>query len=118
MVDEREIDLYRQYGYIPYDLDKSGENWSVSKTLEYAYDDWCIAKFAAGFWAKALMLTTLPEEPRTGAISSTRALLSSVLKIAKGYLSVRLTLKTIPLISARAMLGSTVGLYPTMYRDL
>ena len=47
MVDEREIDLYRQYGYIPYDLDKSGENWSVSKTLEYAYDDWCIAKFAA-----------------------------------------------------------------------
>ena len=47
MVDEREIDLYRQYGYIPYDLDKSGENWSVSKTLEYAYEDWCIAKFAA-----------------------------------------------------------------------
>ena len=46
MVDEREIDLYKKYGYIPYDLDKSGENWSVSKTLEYAYDDWCIAEFA------------------------------------------------------------------------
>ena len=37
---------YKKYGYIPYDLDKSGENWSVSKTLEYAYDDWCIAEFA------------------------------------------------------------------------
>ncbi|MDO4879785.1 MAG: GH92 family glycosyl hydrolase [Capnocytophaga sp.] len=46
MVEEREIDLYKKYGYIPYDLDKSGENWSVSKTLEYAYDDWCIAEFA------------------------------------------------------------------------
>ena len=32
----------RQYGYIPYDK----ENESVSKTLEYAYDDWCIAQMA------------------------------------------------------------------------
>ena len=46
MVKEREIGLYQQYGYVPYDLDTSGENWSVSKTLEYAYDDWCIAQFA------------------------------------------------------------------------
>ena len=40
MVKEREIGLYQQYGYVPYDLDTSGENWSVSKTLEYTYDDW------------------------------------------------------------------------------
>lgn len=33
---------YAQYGYIPGDVD----NESVSKTLEYAYDDWCIAQFA------------------------------------------------------------------------
>ena len=46
MVKEREIGLYQQYGYVPYDLDKSDENWSVSKTLEYAYDDWCIVQFA------------------------------------------------------------------------
>ena len=46
MVNEHEIDLYKRYGYVPYDLDKSDENWSVSKTLEYAYDDWCIAQFA------------------------------------------------------------------------
>ena len=46
MVEEREIGLYQQYGYVPCDLDTSGENWSVSKTLEYAYDDWCIVQFA------------------------------------------------------------------------
>ncbi|HRZ42056.1 MAG TPA: GH92 family glycosyl hydrolase [Bacteroidales bacterium] len=33
---------YREYGYIPADL----ESESVSKTLEYAYDDWCIAMMA------------------------------------------------------------------------
>ena len=33
---------YAQYGYIPGDA----ENESISKTLEYAYDDWCIARFA------------------------------------------------------------------------
>lgn len=33
---------YREKGYIP--ADKEGE--SVSKTLEYAYDDWCIAEMA------------------------------------------------------------------------
>jgi len=33
---------YEKYGYIPAHL----EHESVSKTLEYAYDDWCIALFA------------------------------------------------------------------------
>lgn len=33
---------YMKYGYVP--EDKSGS--SVSKTLEYAYDDWCIAQMA------------------------------------------------------------------------
>jgi predicted alpha-1,2-mannosidase len=36
------LDAYRKYGYIPADKDGS----SVSKTLEYAYDDWCIARMA------------------------------------------------------------------------
>ncbi len=35
------LDAYRKEGYIP--SDKASE--SVSKTLEYAYDDWCIAQF-------------------------------------------------------------------------
>ena len=34
--------FYRQYGYIPYDL----ETHATSKTLEYTYDDWCIAQAA------------------------------------------------------------------------
>lgn len=33
---------YRTQGYVPADA----EHESVSKTLEYAYDDWCIAKLA------------------------------------------------------------------------
>lgn len=33
---------YRQFGYIP----SGQERESVSKTLEYAYDDWCIAQLA------------------------------------------------------------------------
>jgi predicted alpha-1,2-mannosidase len=36
------IGLYTKLGYVP--EDKSGS--SVSKTLEYAYDDWCIAQAA------------------------------------------------------------------------
>ncbi|WP_117882976.1 GH92 family glycosyl hydrolase [Aureibaculum luteum] len=44
MDNARKIDLYKDFGYIP--VDEENENWSVSKTLEYAYDDWCIAQFA------------------------------------------------------------------------
>jgi len=40
--DQFGLKWYRNKGYIP--ADKEGE--SVSKTLEYAYDDWCIAEFA------------------------------------------------------------------------
>ncbi|MGQ1889918.1 GH92 family glycosyl hydrolase [Thermophagus sp. OGC60D27] len=38
------IDQYRELGYVP--ATNKHEEWSVSKTLEYAYDDWCIAIFA------------------------------------------------------------------------
>jgi predicted alpha-1,2-mannosidase len=36
------LDYYLKYGYIPYDL----LNESVSRTLEYAYNDWCVAQLA------------------------------------------------------------------------
>ncbi len=39
MQDREGLSYYRDYGYIPAGKDGS----SVSKTLEYAYDDWCIA---------------------------------------------------------------------------
>jgi len=38
----RATDHYRKYGYVP--QDKHG--WSVTMTLEYAFDDWCIAQVA------------------------------------------------------------------------
>ncbi len=40
----RQLDSYKRLGYIP--TDNHHENWSVSKTLEYAYNDWCVAQFA------------------------------------------------------------------------
>src|SRR5690606_9999752 len=40
----RQIDEYMALGYVPAGEDE--DDWSVSKTLEYAYDDWCIAQFA------------------------------------------------------------------------
>ena len=42
--DIRESDYYRQYGYVP--DDKDPRQRGVTKTLEYAYDDWCIARVA------------------------------------------------------------------------
>ena len=42
--DERGLPAYREFGFIPSEI----EGESVSKTLEYAYDDWCIATLAKG----------------------------------------------------------------------
>lgn len=42
MDDARGVGLMKKYGFIPSEL----ENNSVSKVLEYAYDDWCIAQVA------------------------------------------------------------------------
>jgi predicted alpha-1,2-mannosidase len=40
--EKRGLNFYKEYGYIPYDkLDES-----VTITLEYAYDDWCVAQVA------------------------------------------------------------------------
>lgn len=45
------IDQYRKLGYVP--EDRSGA--SVSKTLEYAYDDWCIAQTAKALGDEAVL---------------------------------------------------------------
>lgn len=44
----RGIGLYKKLGYIPYNVTDhyNAENWSLSKTLEYAFDDYCIAEMA------------------------------------------------------------------------
>lgn len=48
MDDYRGIGLYKKLGYVPYNvLDPyNADNWSLSRTLEYAYDDYCIARMA------------------------------------------------------------------------
>jgi len=40
--DHAGLKYYREYGYIPAEM----EGEAISKTLEYAYDDWCIAMMA------------------------------------------------------------------------
>ena len=44
----RGIGLYKKLGYVPYDVEEPtlGDDWSLSRTLEYAYDDACIAALA------------------------------------------------------------------------
>ena len=40
--DRRGMGVYVKYGFIPVDM----EGEAVSKTLEYAFDDWCVARMA------------------------------------------------------------------------
>ena len=45
----RGIGLYKKLGYVPFDVKEptlGNEDWSLSRTLEYAYDDACIAALA------------------------------------------------------------------------
>ncbi len=42
MQEERGLNFYKEYGYIPYELIDE----SVTITLEYAYNDWCVAQVA------------------------------------------------------------------------
>ena len=44
----RGIGFYKQKGYVPYDVkdEYNADNWSLSRTLEYAFDDHAIARLA------------------------------------------------------------------------
>lgn len=44
----RGIGFYKEKGYVPYDVTDpyNADNWAMSRTLEYAYDDYCIARMA------------------------------------------------------------------------
>lgn len=48
MDDYRGIGLYKKLGYVPYNVidPYNADNWALSRTLEYAYDDYCIARMA------------------------------------------------------------------------
>ena len=47
--DQFGLSAYKKYGYIP----SGAEKEDVSRTLEYAYDDWCISLFAKDLGRKA-----------------------------------------------------------------
>ena len=49
MQDERGLNFYKQYGYIPYNL----LDESVTITLEYAFNDWCVAQMAKALGKEA-----------------------------------------------------------------
>lgn len=40
--DDFQVDVYKEKGYVPHER----ASWNVSLTMEYAYDDWCIAQVA------------------------------------------------------------------------
>ena len=44
----RGIGAYKKQGFVPYDVKDqyNADNWAMSRTLEYAYDDYCIARMA------------------------------------------------------------------------
>lgn len=44
----RGIGFYKESGYIPYDIEDkyNNDNWALSRALEYAYDDYSIARLA------------------------------------------------------------------------
>lgn len=77
--DIRESDSYRKYGYVPDDIDPRQRG--VTKTVEYAFDDWCIAMVAkrlgshddyksfikrSGYWKNVF-------DPMTGFVHSKNA---------------------------------------------
>ena len=55
----RGIGLYKKLSYVPYNVADAynAENWSLSRTLEYAYDDYCIARMAEAMGDSALART-------------------------------------------------------------
>ena len=44
----RGIGLYKSLGYVPYDVtdEYNADDWSLSRTLEYAFDDYCVGLLA------------------------------------------------------------------------
>ena len=44
----RGIGFYKANGFVPYDVTDpyNADNWAMSRTLEYAFDDYCIARMA------------------------------------------------------------------------
>ena len=55
LLDVKGFDYYNRLGYVPYNV---GINESVARTLEYAYDDWCIYQLGLKLGKSAKELKT------------------------------------------------------------
>ena len=107
----RGIGLYKELGYIPYNVTDhyNAENWSLSKTLEYAFDDYCIAEMAK----KTIFTNVL----KTTRMYITPPLLSCSHVTTKAPLSRTSKPMTIRHTFAKATDGNTFGLYSMTLTD-
>ena len=119
-IDEyRGIGFYKQKGYIPYNVtdEYNSENWSLSRTLEYAFDDFCIAEMAARWDGRTLRILSMPVRRITG-MCTIRLLLLCSLKMIKVILSRISMPRNIRHIFVKAMHGIISGLYSMMWMVL
>lgn len=108
--DYRGIGLYKKLGYVPYDVKEPtlGDDWSLSRTLEYAYDDACIAALAKSM-NKTTSIKSSASAPRTIAMCIARVLRSCNRAIPTAVSSRLTRLMNIQRTSARATAGTTCG---------
>ena len=108
----------KNMGYIPYN---AGVDESVTITLEYAYDDWCVAQMAkalgktedATFFTKRSEAYTHLFDKETGFMRGKALMVNGVHLLTLNAPTTAKTL-TIP----KVTLGNTVGLCLTTYKDL
>ena len=114
----RGIGLYKELGYIPYNVTDhyNAENWSLSKTLEYAFDDYCIAEMAKKM-GKQDIADEFYKRSQTTRMYITPLLLSCSHVTTKAPLSRTSKPMTIRHTSAKATDGNTFGLYSMTLTD-
>ena len=114
----RGIGLYKELGYIPYNVTDhyNAENWSLSKTLEYAFDDYCIAEMAKKMGNKTLR-TNFTNVLKTTRMFITPLLLSCSHVTTKAPLSRISKPMTIRHTFAKATDGNTFGLFSMTLTD-
>lgn len=114
----RGIGLYKELGYIPYNVTDhyNAENWSLSKTLEYAFDDYCIAEMAKKM-GKQDIADEFYKRSQNYKMYIIPLLLSCSHVTTKASLSRTSRPMTIHHTSAKVTDGNTFGLYSMTLTD-
>ena len=113
----RGIGLYKELGYIPYNVTDhyNAENWSLSKTLEYAFDDYCIAEMAQKMGKKDIADEFYKRSQNYKNVYNPAT--SFIRVMTKASLSKISKQTTILRIFAKATDGNISGLYSMMLTD-